>query len=128
VVVDFLLAVAVYFVPSLGDVTGRNDSESSETDELLVDNHLRLSTRIYEQEDEMVILSSDRQLVADAYDIDDYIYDGCGKTLCLNVKDDGYDSWEPLIIIGWRKRLHFKNVYIKARNCEQIFFSCLVLP
>jgi vacuolar protein sorting-associated protein 13A/C len=127
VVVDFLLAVAVYFVPSLGDVTGRNDSESSETDELFVDNHLRLSTRIYEQEDEMVILSSDRQLVADAYDIDDYIYDGCGKTLCLNVKDDGYDSWEPLIIIGWRKRLHFKNVYIKngllLSNCIHLSFD-----
>lgn len=116
VVVDFLLAVGEFFVPSLGDVTGRSDLDNSQNDTVAVDDHIRLTTSLHLQEEETVVLSAQKQLIVEAHDVDEFVYDGCGKTLCLNVKDDenGPSCWEPLIFIGWRKKLRFKNIHIKV--------------
>ncbi|XP_024384462.1 uncharacterized protein [Physcomitrium patens] len=115
VVVDFLLAVAEFFVPSLGKAALESDHENSQNDTDVVDEHIRLATSSYQQKDDTIVLSSERQLIAEAYDVDEFIYDGCGNTLLLDVKDDenGPAFMEPLIVIGSGKNLRFKNVRIE---------------
>ena len=119
VVVDFLLAVGEFFVPSLGNAALESDPENPQYDVEVVDEHIRLANPLYQQEDDTVVLSYERQLIVEAYDVDEFIYDGCGKTLILDVKDDefGPASWEPLILIGFGKKLRFKNVRIEVVSC-----------
>lgn len=118
VVVDFLLAIAKYFVPSLGKTGSENESEDSENVAEIGDEHIRLATPLYQQVDDTMILSCERQLIAEAYDVDEFIYDGCGKRLLLDVKDDemGPSIWEPFIIIGSGKKLRFKNIHIEVSS------------
>lgn len=120
VVVDFLLAVAEFFVPSLGKAALESDHENSQNDTDVVDEHIRLATSSYQQKDDTIVLSSERQLIAEAYDVDEFIYDGCGNTLLLDVKDDenGPAFMEPLILIGSGKNLRFKNVRIEVSVCD----------
>ncbi|KAG0568137.1 hypothetical protein KC19_7G189300 [Ceratodon purpureus] len=115
VVVDFLLGIGQFFVPSLGNAALESDPENPQNDAEVVDEHIRLSTSLFQQKDETIVLSCERQLIVEAYDVDEFIYDGCGKTLILDVKDDeiGPTSWEPLIVIGCEKKLQFKNVRIE---------------
>jgi len=125
VVVDFLLAVAEFFVPSLGKTASENDSDDSQNLAETCDEHIRLATPLHQQVDDTIALSCERQLIAEAYDVDEFIYDGCGKTLLLDVKDDemGPASWEPFIIIGSGKKLRFKNIRIEVSLC---FLNCMV--
>lgn len=125
VVVDFLLAVTEFFVPSLGKTASENDPEDSQNLAEICDEHIRLATPLHQQVDDTVVLSCERQLIAEAYDVDEFIYDGCGKTLLLDVKDDemGPAAWEPFIIIGSGKKLRFKNIRIEVSLC---FPKCMV--
>lgn len=122
VVVDFVLAVAEFFVPSLGNATEESKLENAEADVEIVDEHIRLSTSLHKQEEDIVVLSYERQLIAEAYDVDEFIYDGCGKTLLLDVKDNenGPFPSEPLIVIGWGKKLRFKNVHIEVSDMSDL--------
>lgn len=126
VVVDFLLAVGEFFVPSLGKGSSENDPENSQNGTEILDKHIRLATPLHRQEEDTIVLSCERQLIAEAYDVDEFIYDGCGKTLLLDVKDDenGPTSWEPLIVIASGKKLRFKNIRVEV---SLYFLECRML-
>lgn len=117
VVPDFLLAVAEFFVPALGTITGREETMDPKNDPLSRNNSIVLSEPIYKQTEDLVHLSPGKQLVADAVGIDEYTYDGCGRTLCLseetNLKEIRSSRLEPIIVIGRGKRLRFVNVKIE---------------
>lgn len=117
VVPDFLLSVCEFFVPSLGAMTGREEIMDPKNDPISKSNSIILSTPLYEQKEDLVLLSPNRQLVADAVGIDEYTYDGCGKTICLTdkveVKGIHSSGIQHIIIIGRGKRLRFVNVKIE---------------
>ncbi|CAM6102066.1 unnamed protein product [Calypogeia fissa] len=117
VVVDFLVAIAEFFVPSLGSITGRDEAMDVSNDPITQQDHIRLQTVYYLQSEENVILSAGRQLVADAHDIDEFVYDGGGNSLFLDISEDDAGNaqldLEPLIFIGCNKHLRFKNIHIK---------------
>ncbi|KAH9312827.1 hypothetical protein KI387_027862 [Taxus chinensis] len=129
VVLDFLLAVGEYFVPSLGAITGREEAMYEQNDPVTLCDHIRLNSSLYKQKEDMVFLSPERQLIADAYDVDEFTYDGCGKTICLiekyDLKGNSCPSFHPFIIVGYGKKLRFKNVRIKngLRLGECIYLS-----
>lgn len=113
VVLDFLLSVGEFFVPSLATVKNKEEGMDSCHDPLIVQEHLRLVTSYYKQEAETLTISSSRRLIADYPDIDVFTYDGCGNTLCLDCTDSDVSQPIMAIIIGAGKKLHFKNVKIK---------------
>ncbi|EPS74076.1 hypothetical protein M569_00677, partial [Genlisea aurea] len=107
---EFLLAVGEFFVPALGIITGREELMDPQNDPISK-NSIILSVPVYEQIEEIVQLSPARQLVADAFSIDEYVYDGCGKTIRLTDEKELHMSVSrPIIIIGRGKKLRFKNV------------------
>lgn len=118
VVPDFLLSVCEFFVPSLGAMTGREEIMDPKNDPISKSNSIILSTPLYEQKEDLVLLSPNRQLVADAVGIDEYTYDGCGKTIHLTdkveVKGLHSSGIQHIIIIGRGKRLRFVNVKIEV--------------
>lgn len=113
VVPDFLLAVCEFFVPALGTITGREEMMDRKNDPISKKNII-LSAPLYKQTEDIVQLSPGRQLVADAVGIDDYTYDGCGKTIRLaggkEEKESNVFLLRPIIIIGRGKHLRFMNV------------------
>ncbi|KAJ8767440.1 hypothetical protein K2173_017484 [Erythroxylum novogranatense] len=117
VVPDFLLAVAEFFVPSLGTITGREGSMDPKRDPICRNISLALSEPFHKQSEEVVHFSPSRQLVADAMGVDEFIYDGGGKTICLSeethTKKFHSVGTLPIIIIGRGKRLRFVNVKIE---------------
>ncbi|XP_062178337.1 uncharacterized protein LOC133883124 isoform X2 [Alnus glutinosa] len=117
VVPDFLLAVGEFFVPALGAITGRDETMDPTNDPISRKNSIVLSEPIYKQSEDVVHMSPSRQLVADSLGIDEYIYDGCGKIICLSektyVKEFHSFRYRPIIIIGRGKRLRFVNVKIE---------------
>ncbi|KAF5752107.1 hypothetical protein HS088_TW01G00014 [Tripterygium wilfordii] len=112
VVPDFLLAVGDFFVPALRAITGREESMDPKNDPISRNNSIVLSEPVYKQTEDVVHLSPNRQLVADAVGIDDYVYDGCGKVLCLS-KESIVKESAAIIFIGRGKRLRFVNVKIE---------------
>jgi vacuolar protein sorting-associated protein 13A/C len=118
VVVDFLIAIGEFFVPSLGSITGRDEAMDVSNDPVTQRDFLRLQSAYYLQSEDLVSLSTDRQLVADAYDIDEFVYDGGGHSLLLDIQEDltSDSQWElePMIFIGCNKHLRFKNIHIKV--------------
>lgn len=129
VVLDFLLAVGEYFVPALGVITGREEVMDMQNDPVTKHDHVRLNASLYEQKEDVVFLSPHRQLIVDAYDVDVFTYDGCGNTICLigkdNLRGNSLLSLQPLVIIGYGKKLRFKNIRIKngSRLGEFIYLS-----
>ncbi|GAB4828173.1 hypothetical protein Ancab_035090 [Ancistrocladus abbreviatus] len=115
VVPDFLLAVGEFFVPSLGALTGREEVMDPKNDPISKNKSIVLSAPVYKQPEEVVELSQSQQLIADAPDVDEYLYDGCGKTICLKEQPNLKDSsrLQPIIVIGRGKRLRFTNVKIE---------------
>lgn len=113
VVPDFLLAVCEFFVPALGTITGRDEMMDPKNDPISK-NNIVLSSTLYKQTEDVVQLSPSRQLVADAVGIQDYTYDGCGKTIRLaggkEEKESQFFLQRPIIIIGRGKHLRFINV------------------
>ncbi|KAJ8645273.1 hypothetical protein MRB53_007021 [Persea americana] len=117
VVLDFLLAVCEFFVPALGTITGREEILDPRNDPISKNNNIVLSSHIYNQKDDLVHLSPTRQLIVDAFDIDEFIYDGCGGSICfseeVDLKDVSSSKTQPIIIIGRGKKLRFKNIKIE---------------
>lgn len=131
VVPDFLLAVCEFFVPALGTITGRDEMMDPKNDPISKKNSIVLSAPLYKQTEDVVQLSPSRQLVADAVGIDEYTYDGCGKTICLA---NGKEEKElhlfiirPIIIIGRGKRLRFMNVKFEVLLLFLIYLFCLCI-
>lgn len=118
VVPDFLLAVAEFFVPALGVLTGREECMDPKNDPISKSNKIVLMGPVYKQTEDVVHLSPTKQLVADCVGIDEYIYDGCGKCICLSVEKESKESrssnFRPIIFIGRGKRLRFVNVKIEV--------------
>ncbi|KAK8704101.1 hypothetical protein V6N13_047734 [Hibiscus sabdariffa] len=116
VVPDFLIALGEFFVPSLGAITGREDTMDSENDPIRK-NSIILADSVYKQNEDVVHLSRSRQLVADTHGIDEYTYDGCGKTIVLSEENEAKESHPaqfcPIVIIGCGKKLRFVNVKIE---------------
>ncbi|XP_076932508.1 uncharacterized protein LOC143598077 [Bidens hawaiensis] len=117
VVPDFLLAVGEFFVPSLGAITGKEEVMDPDNDPIGKTDTIVLSDALYRQTEDEVRLSPNRKLVVDAAGVDEYTYDGCGKTIIL---DEGLEQsqsqsseFRPIIVIGRGKRLRFVNVKIK---------------
>lgn len=125
VVLDFLLAVCEFFVPSLGTITGREETLDPKNDPISRNNNIVLSSRIYRQKDDLVHLSPESQLIADAFDVDEFTYDGCGGTICLSedidLEDVSSSKTQPIIIIGRGKKLQFKNVKIEVLKTSIIY-------
>ncbi|KAK4265962.1 hypothetical protein QN277_026944 [Acacia crassicarpa] len=117
VVPDFLLAVAEFFVPALGVLTGREECMDPKNDRMRKNNRIVLMEPVYKQTEDVVHLSPSKQLVADCVGIDEYIYDGCGKCICLSVEKGAKElrstTFRPIIFIGCGKRLRFVNVKIE---------------
>ncbi|KAL6576075.1 hypothetical protein OROHE_000546 [Orobanche hederae] len=113
VVPDFLLAVCEFFVPALA-ITGRDEMMDPKNDPISKKNTIMLSAPLYKQTEDVLQLSPNLQLIADAVGIDEYIYDGCGKTICLVNEKEASELHlsviRPIIIIGRGKRLRFVNV------------------
>lgn len=118
VVPDFLLAVTEFFVPALGEITGREEIADPKNDPLCRYSGIVLSEPVYKQREDVIHLSPSRQLVANCPSIDEYTYDGCGKTICLTEEADVREShWarsQPIIVIGRGKTLRFVNVKIEV--------------
>ncbi|KAD5802908.1 hypothetical protein E3N88_14268 [Mikania micrantha] len=114
VVLDFLLAVGEFFVPSLGAITGKEEVMDSKNDPISKADTIILSDTLYNQIEDEVYLSPNRKLVVDAAGVDEYTYDGCGKTIILKEDEQSQSAlFRPIIIIGKGKRLRFVNVKIK---------------
>lgn len=130
VVLDFLLAVCEFFVPALGSITGREEILDPRNDPIFKNNNIVLSSHIYNQKDDLVHLSPTRQLIVDAFDIDEFIYDGCGGSICLSeevdLKDVSSSKTQPIIIIGRGKKLRFKNIKIEVFNSLHSVECCEV--
>ncbi|MCO5593425.1 hypothetical protein L7F22_047439 [Adiantum nelumboides] len=127
VVLDFLLSVGEFFVPSLAAVTSKEENMDSCNDPLTSQEHLRLVTAYFKQEMELMTLSSNRRLIVDYAGIDVFTYDGCGNTLALDISEKNVSLpsvGEPLIVIGAGKKLIFKNITIKnglrLKDCVQL--------
>lgn len=123
---DFLLAVCEFFVPALGTITGREEMLDPKNDPIGKKRSIILLSPVYKQMEDIVNLSPNRQLVVDSAGIDEYIYDGCGRTIILS--DDNEDEeihsseTQPIIIIGRGKRLRFVNVKIEVQSFPYLVF------
>ncbi|KAL6841988.1 hypothetical protein ACP4OV_028188 [Aristida adscensionis] len=115
VVLDFLLPVVEYFVPSLGTITGREESLDPKNDPLMRSDDIILSEPVFFQRESVIHLSPGRQLIVDGCDIDEFVYDGCGGTISLSEEFDrkGQLCSGTIIIVGRGKTLRFKNVKIE---------------
>ncbi|KAK9139107.1 hypothetical protein Scep_008788 [Stephania cephalantha] len=126
VVPDFLLALGEFFVPALGAITGREETLDPKNDPLTKNESIVLSLPVYKQEDDVIYLSPKRQLIVDALEVDEYTYDGCGRTIHLSEEIDLDDSSprRPVIVIGCGKKLRFMNVRIEngglLRKCTYL--------
>lgn len=118
VVPDFLLAVVEFFVPALGALTGREELMDPKNDPIRRNNSVILSAPVYQQTEDIVLLSPSRQLMVDAVGIGEYTYDGCGKTIRLSEETDlkgvNPSRFQPIIILGRGKKLRFMNVTIEV--------------
>ncbi|XP_024994007.1 uncharacterized protein LOC112527539 isoform X2 [Cynara cardunculus var. scolymus] len=112
VALDFLMAVAEFFVPTVrGMLSNDEDEKSSYVVDALV-----LDKPTFNQSNEVLILSPQKPLVVDDEAFDHYTYDGRGGTLLLQDREGQMivsTSVETIIYIGSGKRLQFKNVTIK---------------
>ncbi|KAI3834068.1 hypothetical protein MKX03_035864 [Papaver bracteatum] len=117
VVLDFLLAVGEFFVPSLGAITGREEASDPKNDPITRNSNIVLNSSIHKQSDDVVYLSPGRQLVADSLGVDEYTYDGCGQIIVLSEEADEKDTSsfksQPIIVIGRGKKLRFTNVKVE---------------
>eukprot|EP00897_Mesotaenium_endlicherianum_P008373 jgi/Mesen1/7564/ME000392S06833 len=116
VALDFLLAVGEFFVPTLGAMAGKDDERDVREDPLGTQNDIRLTQPEYAQQEEVEWLAPQRQLLADSVEHDEYVYNGCGRALCLLEERAGAGVCAapsaPLVCVGNGKHLRFKNVRI----------------
>lgn len=118
VVPDFLIAVGEFLVPALGTITGREELMDPKNDPIGKNNSIVLLDPLYKQREDVVHLSPNARLVADSVGVDEYTYDGCGKTICLieekETKELHSAGFRPIIIVGRGKSLRFVNVKIEV--------------
>ncbi|PON47152.1 Vacuolar protein sorting-associated protein [Parasponia andersonii] len=112
VALDFLLAVAEFFVPTVGNVlSNEEDSESFQVIDALI-----LNESTYKQPSAQASFSPQRPLIVDDGRYDHFAYDGGGGILFLKDRQ-GFNltapSTEAIIYVGSGKKLQFKNVVIK---------------
>lgn len=126
VVLDFLLPVVEYFVPSLGTITGREESLDPKNDPLMRSDDIILSEPVFFQRENTIQLSPGRQLIVDGSGIDEFTYDGCGGTisLCEEFDKKGQLYSGAIIIVGRAKRLRFKNVKIEVH--AWLTYNCYI--
>ncbi|CAM6084054.1 unnamed protein product [Calypogeia fissa] len=125
VALDFLLAVAEFFIPSMHAML--SDGKGSNENPLEIQNAIFLKEKVYTQSTKEVILSPKKPLVADQEGVDVQVYDGkAGYIRLLDRK--GADlrdfSKEVIIFIGDGKKLVFKNVIIQN---GEFLDSCISL-
>lgn len=122
VALDFMLAVAEFFVPSIMNISSDDNVENPVDMSWVI-----LDQPVYYQCHDEVTISPTRPLVVDDERYDSFIYDGKGGRLRL-VDRHGADLAEPsqeaLLFIGSGKNLQFKNVIIQ--NGEYLD-SCISL-
>lgn len=112
VALDFLLAVAEFFVPTVGDMLSNEESRTPmhEVDAIVLDQP------IYQQSSAEISLSPLRPLIVDDERFDHFTYDGKGGILHLKDRQGANlsaPSKEAIIYVGSGKELQFKNVVIK---------------
>lgn len=113
VALDFLMAVAEFFVPTVRDMLSNDEDEKAPS----VVDALDLDKSTFSQSDEVFTLSPQRPLMVECESFDHYIYDGRGGTLLLQDREGkmiSSTSLETIIYIGSGKHLQFKNVTIKV--------------
>lgn len=111
VALDFLLAIAEFFVPSVRNML----SNEEDVDPLNMRRAIILDHPIYHQPRHVSSLSPRTPLVVDDDRFDHFIYDGKGGKLYLHDRSGNvlsYPSPETIIYVGCGKRLQFKNVTI----------------
>uniref|UniRef100_A0A175YPS3 Uncharacterized protein n=1 Tax=Daucus carota subsp. sativus TaxID=79200 RepID=A0A175YPS3_DAUCS len=117
VVPDFLIAVGEFVVPGLGAITGKEELMDPKNDPIGKENGIVLLDPLHKQREDVVHLSVNSRLIADAPSVDKYTYDGCGKTIRLieekETKEIHSPGFRPIIIIGRGKSLRFVNVKIE---------------
>lgn len=113
VALDFLLAVAEFFVPTVGNVlSNEEDTTSFEVIDALI-----LDVLTYKQPFAEVSLSPKRPLIVDDERYDHFVYDGGGGIIYLKDRHGSNltsPSIEAIIYVGSGKKLQFKNVVIKV--------------
>lgn len=118
VVLEFLLAVVEFFVPSLRAITGRDETSDRKNDPIVRNDNIIPVEPIHMQRTDLVLLSPKRKLIIDVPGFDEVIYDGCGGTLRLTECETDNSSLSGLgpllIIIGRGKSLRFRNVKIEV--------------
>lgn len=120
VALDFLLAVAEFFVPTVGNVL----SNDEDTKSFQVIDALILDEPIYKQPSAEVSLSPQRPLIADDERYDHFVYDGGGGMIYLKDRNGvnlTSPSAEAIIFVGSGKKLQFKNVVIKVFISTRFF-------
>ena len=126
VALDFLLAVAEFFVPTVGDMLSNEESRTPmhEVDTIVLDQP------IYQQSSAEISLSPLRPLIVDDERFDHFTYDGKGGILHLKDRQGvnlSAPSKEAIIYVGSGKKLQFKNVVIKVPPSSLMFmFICKV--
>ncbi|KAG0474798.1 hypothetical protein HPP92_014484 [Vanilla planifolia] len=116
VVLDFLLAISEFFVPSLRSVL----SDEEEILPMPLSNAVIIDQQIYFQPSVVFSLSPLRPLLVDDAKFEHFIYDGKGGKLFLQSRDGRNISMfntEIIIHVGDGKRLQFKNVTIVNGHC-----------
>ncbi|KAL9231233.1 hypothetical protein vseg_006486 [Gypsophila vaccaria] len=123
VALDFLLAAAEFFVPTVRDVLSSDESDVSMN---LVD-AIMVKNSTFTQPSAEFLLTPQRPLIVDDEKFDHYVYDGNGGTLLLKDSQGSYISppcKEGVIFVGDGKKLMFRNVVIKD---GRYLDSCVVL-
>lgn len=127
VVPDFLIAVGEFLVPGLGAITGKEELMDPKNDPIGKKSGIVLFDPLYKQKEDVVHLSANSRLIADAPSVNKYTYDGCGKTIRLieekETKELHSPGFGPIIIIGRGKSLRFINVKIEVPSDSDIFLS-----
>ncbi|KAG9142715.1 hypothetical protein Leryth_005471 [Lithospermum erythrorhizon] len=109
---DFLLAVAEFFVPSLRSTMLNQEQGNSSA---ILDG-LILDQATFSQPNSEFVMSPKKPLIADDERFDIFSYDGRGGTLYLHDRQGlsiSSPSPETIIYVGSGKKLIFKNVTIK---------------
>lgn len=131
VALDFLLAVAEFFVPTVGNILSGEEDKSY----LHITDAVILDQSPYRQPSSELHISPGKPLVADDENYDNFIYDGNGGVMHLtdrNGVDLSAPSKEAMIYVGNGKKLQFKNIVIKVlfftHNFLLITIVCIKVP
>lgn len=120
VALDFLLAVAEFFIPKVSDALSTEEVKNS----VYGINAIVFHESTHKQPSTEFSVTPLRPLVVDDERYVHFVYDGNGGILHLKDRQGFYvsgPSTEPIIYIGDGKRLQFKNVVIKVFS--SLFFA-----